>query len=162
MTTSADDTAQLWRAWRAAVLHPDIVAALEQTRSELAGRIHTRGPVCEMSGRCCNFDAYGHRLYVTGLEIAWLLSTAAAPSLWQSRLTPTAACPFQVERRCSIHTIRPLACRSFFCQLGTEDWQQQLHEEFLGSLRRLHDRFALPYRYMEWRSGLADALAHAT
>jgi Fe-S-cluster containining protein len=159
MTPDGNEPETLWRTWHAAVKRPDVVAALEQVRAEVESRIHARAPICELSGRCCNFDAYGHRLYVTGLEIAWLLAHAPQPELWQARLTPEGACPFQIQRRCTVHLIRPLACRSFFCQKGTEDWQRQLHEHFLASLRELHDRFALPYRYMEWRAGLGEALA---
>ena len=32
--------------------------------------IDARRPLCDMSGRCCNFEAYGHRLYVTTIELA--------------------------------------------------------------------------------------------
>ena len=66
-------------------------------------------------------------------------------------------CAFQVNGMCGIHTIRPLGCRIFFCQEGTQDWQQDVYEQFQQRIRRLHDEHELPYRYMEWRAGLIEA-----
>lgn len=58
-------------AWlRAAGLGP-AGDELERTYAEAAAAIAARGPACWASGRCCNFDQAGHRLYVTGLEAAY-------------------------------------------------------------------------------------------
>ena len=72
------------------------------------------------------------------------------------------ACPYQVEGLCSTHTIRPLGCRVFFCQAGTEAWQQDLYESFLRRLTRLHEQLDVPYRYMDWIAGLEEGTALAT
>jgi hypothetical protein len=50
-----------------------------------------------------------------------------------------------------------MGCRVFFCQEGTQGWQQELYEQFLAELRRMHEDRGLPYRYMEWRAGLREA-----
>jgi Fe-S-cluster containining protein len=63
-------------------------------------------------------------------------------------------CPFQADNLCAIHTIKPLACRIYFCDRTAQTWQQELLERLLASLRALHDRHAIPYRYMEWRAAL--------
>jgi Fe-S-cluster containining protein len=68
-----------------------------------------------------------------------------------------ASCVYQIDKLCSIHTIRPMGCRVFFCQEGTSEWQHELYESFLTRLRTLHDELKIPYRYMEWRAGLRDA-----
>ena len=72
------------------------------------------------------------------------------------RVRGAASCPYQVDGACSVHTVRPMGCRVFFCQAGQEAWQRDLYERMLGELRRLHERFALPYRYAEWRGLLAE------
>jgi Fe-S-cluster containining protein len=61
---------------------------------------------------------------------------------------------------CSVHQSRPFACRVFFCQEGSDDWQSEQYETFQSTMKNLHEKLGLPYRYMEWRSGLADAQAH--
>lgn len=171
----------LWRTWAQAVANPARDAALADLYARLDQAVQARGPVCWTSGRCCRFDSFGHRLYVTGLEIAWFLQqlqrqadstpSTPAPQADPQRIglpvlapasqppdSPLAdACPYQVDRLCSVHSIRPLGCRIFFCQEGTQDWQQELYEQFLNELRAMHEKWKLPYRYIEWRSGLRDA-----
>ena len=61
---------------------------------------------------------------------------------------------FQAGGLCTVHAIRPMGCRVFFCQQGTEDWQRDLYEKYLNDLRALHDAHGVPYRYLEWRSAL--------
>ena len=151
----------LWPRWRDAAAEPAVDQAIADLYKRLDDGVAVKGPTCWVSGKCCNFNEYGHDLFVTGLEIAWVLSKlphgSQAVARWRDRLSPEAACPFQVDRLCSVHTIRPLGCRIFFCQEGTQDWQQDLYEGFLKDLRTLHDERGIEYRYMEWRRGLIGA-----
>ncbi|MEP0844685.1 MAG: hypothetical protein HRF43_18450, partial [Phycisphaerae bacterium] len=53
-------------------------------RRRRRGRVNprpARSPVCWNSGACCNFGAYGHRLYVTTLEVAYYLAGGPAAGL---------------------------------------------------------------------------------
>ncbi len=163
-----------WRQWRQAAGRSEVDAAIGDLYARLDADIAARGPTCWASGNCCKFDTYGHRLYVTGLEISRFVRlshgrTARPPQASGQAvahdtdtalplLNPTSrdACVFQVDGLCSAHAIRPLGCRVFFCQQGTEDWQQDLYERYMDELRAMHERWALPYRYMEWRAGLAE------
>lgn len=183
------DPSNAWQALAHAAGSPPVDAELRSLYADLDDQIARRGPTCWTSGRCCNFDRFGHRLYVTALEIAWFLPQAGPPPESDPANKPTEpveppraseaaigqpiqlpqlnaagpplseACPYQLKGRCSTHTVRPLGCRVFFCQAGTEDWQQQLYEHFLDRLRKLHDDHAIPYRYLEWRAGLREAMA---
>jgi len=154
-----------WRAWRTAAEDPAIDAAIRGVYADLAAETERRAPVCEQSGRCCRFDAYGHLLFVTGLEVAWFLRHA--PEAARPRDTGTIAlpqarppgCVYQVDGRCTAHATRPLGCRVYFCQPGTEAWQQDVYERLLDDLRRLHREHGLPYRYVEWREALAAGAA---
>ena len=161
--------ALLWRRLFDAAADAEVDAALRAVFAELDQQVCARGVGCRNSGRCCRFDQFGHRLYVTGLEIAWTLTQLGmtpwhedAPGVGAdirpTRIDPAGACVFQVDNRCTVHTVRPLGCRIFFCQEGTDDWQHELSERFLADLRELHDTHNLPYRYLEWRAGLAEAL----
>ena len=179
-------------AWMVALQDERLVAALESIYDAAADAIAARGPACWASGRCCNFDRAGHRLYVTGLEAAYCLGNLMASPIWRngaaearSGLTirgkplppptdpdyaplPTGqgliadfdaavargGCPFQVRNLCGVHDFKPLGCRVFFCDRSAETWQQELSERLLRDIRALHDRFALEYRYGEWRQML--------
>lgn len=157
----------LWRCWQEAVQQVKVVKALEEIFKQVGQAIEQRGPQCWVSGRCCHFESFGHRLYVSGLEIAWVLAELSkerrdlADGLEISRWVEGGlqdGCVFQQGHCCGIHAYRPLGCRLFFCQRGTQDWQHEIYEVMLGRLRRVHEQFDLPYRYMEWRMGLAEAV----
>ena len=150
-----DDTPALWRQWSDAAADPALDAELRAIYDGITEEVARRSPTCWISGRCCKFDTYGHRLYVTGLEIAWLLQRLPPESrqrLADADLPAVDACPFQVKKMCSVRDLRPLGCRLFYCDPTAESWSHEVYEQFLAQLRELHNRRALPYRYMEWRA----------
>lgn len=163
------DNATPWTTWRDAAARPEIDVALRTLYAELDDAITQRGPTCWSSGKCCKFDDFGHRLYVTGLEIAWFLGQCGTRDAERGTDDPPVgirlpqlaehpgACPYQIDGLCSTHTVRPLGCRIFFCQRGTEAWQQDLYETYLDRLRRFHEAQQLEYRYMDWIAGLDEA-----
>lgn len=152
-----------WKRWHRAAADPQIDRFLENLYAQVERAITERSPRCDQSGRCCHFETFGHRLYVTGLEIARFLAHAQPPTQPEAddplRILsdPAPSCIYQVDGLCSTHLIRPLGCRIFFCEPGTENWQQDLYEQFQSQLKNEHERLGLPYAYMEWRAGLAEA-----
>lgn len=146
--------------WLQAARDPLIVSELEAIFAYAAAAIESRGPACWASGRCCNFDAAGHRLYVTALEAAYTLSRLDSP-LTRDALAAAVArggCPFQVANLCSVHAVKPLACRLYFCDRSAQDWQHDLSERLIAQLKSLHERHSIEYRYAEWRGLLAEFL----
>lgn len=173
-----DETIASWRAWREAAARAEVDAELRSLYADLDAAVAARGPRCDQSGRCCKFDTYGHRLYVTALEIAWFIrsvrsSESRVPSLQTERGLrifdsgrgtrdpgqSQDACVYQVDGLCTTHAVRPLGCRVFFCEPGTEEWQHATYERFIDRLRAMHDRLGVEYRYLEWRAGLDEAAA---
>jgi len=140
----------------AAARNPQIAGELELVYEHIAREAKALGPVCNASGRCCNFDAWGHRLYVTGLEAAYLLARLDIPLTGESITSAKArgGCPFQIDRLCSVHAIRPLGCRVYYCDERAKLWQEQLSERMLSTIKSIHDNHNLPYRYGEWREML--------
>lgn len=148
-----------WSELLAAAACGEINNALRELFAKLDADIASRMPTCWLSGKCCHFDTYGHRLYITALEVAWLVIQLDAPSrarLRDSALPELDGCPFQVSKLCSVHALRPLGCRTYFCDPAARAWQSPLYEQFLCELRELHDLHTLPYRYMEWRIALSE------
>ena len=166
-----DETISQWATWHDAAKRDRIDNAIRDLYADMAAAVAERGPVCNASGRCCKFETYGHRLYVTTLEIAWFLqrvtpadsadtrpSDRGGISLKQLVESPLQdGCPYQIDGLCSVHSVRPLGCRIYFCEEGTDAWQQDKTELFLDRLKQLHVEEGLPYQYMEWRAGLAEA-----
>jgi Fe-S-cluster containining protein len=142
--------------WLAAARDPAVALELEAIYQMIADQIEARGPACWASGRCCNFERTGHRLYVTGLEAAYTIARLEKPvSAAEVAAARTRGdCPFLSLNLCSVHTIKPLGCRVYFCDRSAQEWQQDLSEKALDQVKRLHERRNLPYRYGEWRAML--------
>ncbi len=145
-----------WQDWQRFSADQNIHQGICRIYDAIGQAITQKGPTCWASGKCCNFNAYGHLLYVTGLEIAWYVQQLPADT--DVTVDLKAPCPFQIDGLCSTHDIRPLGCRVYFCQQGTQDWQQDLYEQFQQQLIELHKQHDIPYAYMEWRYGLSEAL----
>jgi Fe-S-cluster containining protein len=151
--------AELAAAWLKAARNESIAAELEAVYAYIAAQVESRAPappLCTASGRCCRFEEYGHRLYVTGLEAAYTLSRLGR-ALGENETEAARArggCPFQVERLCDVHQIRPLGCRVYYCDPSAKEWQELLSERTLAEVRKIHDRHGIPYRYGEWRGML--------
>ena len=162
-------TDELREHWLKAIERAEVRSGLESVYEAAAVEIAARGPACWASGRCCNFERTGHRLYVTGLEAAYTVSglpqiagtrvgnypDASLRPLALAQAKERGGCPFQVQNLCGVHAIKPLGCRMYFCHRSAQAWQQELSEKLLAEIRGLHDRFAVEYRYGEWREMLA-------
>jgi Fe-S-cluster containining protein len=201
-TGGTDNPAPMENELREAVLasstRAEVREAVEAAYRQLQAAIDIRKPICTSSGRCCHFERFGHRIYVTTMELATFVadlsvvrgpvardsshangsacaeahptglpvlsthngSTAAAAggstalTAGGQMTTGKADCPFQLDRLCSVHTIRPFGCRVFFCDETATQWQHDQYERHHGQLRRLHEELAVPYFYVEWRRAL--------
>ncbi len=111
-------------------------------------------PVCRASGRCCDFDVWGHTLFASRLEVDLLLAESGLRSFDPA----TRLCPFWKERKCTARSPRPLGCRAFFCDEAKTEAMGELHERFLSRLKGIHDRHGIPWRYAPLLSHIADAL----
>ncbi|MBL9148322.1 MAG: hypothetical protein JNM94_06475 [Phycisphaerae bacterium] len=165
--------AALAGAWIDAALDVRIRAALGAIYDAVADEVAARRPLCLASGHCCQFERYGHRLYVSGLEAAVTMlerQEAGAPCGPSDVAAARAAgtCPFLRDGRlCGAHAWRPLGCRVYFCDRtagtgGDPSWQETLYERLHAAIKSLHEEFGVPYRYGEWRDLLGILAAPAT
>jgi len=129
----------------------EALASVDDLYRDVQTEIDRRRPLCVVSGRCCRFDEFGHRLYVTTLELAHFLHHLPPA---HARATNPRGCPFQLQKLCTVHSFRPFGCRIFFCDATSTDWQHHMYERFHGDLKRLHETLEVPYYYIEWRQAL--------
>ena len=106
---------------------------------------------CQACGRCCDFPAYDHRLFVTPPELAYLAARLGTRKL---RAMTTGRCPYQQGTVCTVHEHRFAACR-IFCCAGDPDFLSVLSEKVLKQLKALCEEFQVPYRYQDLRAALA-------
>jgi hypothetical protein len=158
---------------RHAAHRPEVVAAMRDFYLEVDRRIQAHTPVCWNKGECCQFGRYGHRLYVTALEVVYYLATSeldlfpyppdpgskvhggghdlAAP---RPLTLAEDACPHAYQGKCHARQRRPLGCRVFYCDPAAQHWQGPITEELLGRLRQLHNELDIPYLYTDWMTAL--------
>ena len=136
----------------------DVLDAVRNLYADVQEEINRRRPVCVISGRCCRFEEYGHRLFVTTAELAAFTrglrerepaTGGPPPPAWDGT-----GCPFQSNKMCGVHAIRPFGCRMFFCDATSTAWQNEAYEQFHARLKRLHEELGVPYFYVEWRQAL--------
>jgi Fe-S-cluster containining protein len=145
-----------------AAKRPEVCAAIAEVYERLQAVIEQRKPICQASGRCCRFDDYGHRLYVTTMEMAsFMASFSSAVTQHHLIHQSTSArapggCPYQQDHLCSVYPHRPFGCRIYFCDPSARVWQQELYERFHTEIKRLHGQMDVPYFYMEWRGALGE------
>jgi len=117
-----------------------VAARVSDILREVEGEIAARKPVCLASGRCCKFETYGHRLYVTTAELVHfaerlevgtvkkegvarrirlpvLAGIASAERMARVSTEideqiehPGDGCPYQIEGLCTARDARPLGC----------------------------------------------------
>ena len=134
--------------WTAAL--SDLVALYEQLDTELPLWEFT----CSASGRCCDFDAHGHRLYVTTLEVInfyrdALFETGGAPVVHQD---PSFCPAWRTDRLCHARVGRMLGCRTYFCGPYPRGVPEDLHGGYHDRIRELHSRYRIPYAYADIRA----------
>ena len=125
-------------------------ADLERLYAQLDRELPRYEFTCSASGRCCDFDAYGHRLYVSTLEAAWFFE--AAPEAVND---DPGACPaWGADRLCKARDGRMLGCRTYFCPPYPVEGPEALHERYMAQVKAIHDRHRIPYAYKDvvaWR-----------
>lgn len=129
----------------------DLAARMTAFYAEVDEAVADHNPVCRNRGVCCRFEQYGHKLYVTNVELAFFVQDNSRQ--WRTPVDD-GACPYHVAGRCTARSSRPLGCRVFFCDLASRGWQGPEYERRLGQLKRIGAALGIEYRYTDWLSAL--------
>ena len=107
------------------------------------------GSSCRACGACCDFETFGHRLYVTTPELLYFHHHAGP----QIKPMAGGVCPYRIEGKCSVYAYRFAGCRIFTCR-GDSDGENRLSEAAIRQFKRLCDIHRQPYHYVPLRRGL--------
>ena len=113
--------------------------------AELEAELDRLGHTCRACGDCCDLAGHGFRLYLSTLELAFLLDREGIDRLPQGA---AGRCGFQLDGRCTVHRHRPLGCRTYFCGADHETFSP-LYESALKKLRRLAEQYGCPWNYSQ-------------
>jgi hypothetical protein len=105
---------------------------------------------CDSCGRCCDFEFFDHRLFVTPPELVYL-----AAHIGDKNMKPMvdSRCPYHLICQCTVYEYRFAGCRIFSCKTNA-DFQSRLSESALEKLKSICTEFQIPYRYTDLATAL--------
>jgi len=135
-----------------AAVHGEIVKKVSEVYGWIDSQILESGRLagkCAGCGKCCDFEAFGHKLFVTSAEVLHF-SAAHGGALKEMTL---GRCPYNIGGKCASYESRFAGCRIFSCT-GDAGFQSGLTEEALKKFKSVCIEYNVPYRYMELASAL--------
>ncbi len=105
---------------------------------------------CDSCGKCCDFESFDHRLFVTAPELMYLAANLVGEDL---KPMSEGRCPYHLICECTVYKYRFAGCRIFSCK-GDPDFQSSLSESVLKRFKSICEEFEIPYRYVDLASGL--------
>lgn len=117
--------------------------------SQIHKSAHLAG-ICDVCGKCCDFESFGHKLFITPPELIFLKANLHSETLRPMR---AGRCPYNIKGRCSIYEHRFFGCRIFSCK-GDLDFQNELSEKALKKFKAICEEFQIPYRYIDLAAAL--------
>jgi len=108
---------------------------------------------CDICGRCCDFERFDHRLFVTTPELMYLAAKQGTESI---KPMTTNRCSYQTDNKCTVYKFRFAGCRIFYCR-GDADFQSRLSESALKKFKSICEQFQIPYRYIDLPTALVSA-----
>lgn len=106
--------------------------------------------LCEECGKCCDFESYDHRLFVTSPEIIYLIKNLGAENI---KPMPASRCPYNIDNKCTIHKFRFAGCRIFNCKTD-KDFQSRLSESAIKNFKSICTELNIPYQYTDLPTAL--------
>ena len=114
-----------------------------EDHKDLAGR-------CYACGKCCDFESFDHKLFVTPPELFYLRANLRGENLKPMK---GGQCPYNAGGKCSIYEHRFSGCRIFSCK-GNADFQSGLSERALKKFKVICEQFQISYRYADLATAL--------
>ena len=104
---------------------------------------------CSACGNCCDFESFGHKLYVTTPELIYFRHHHG-PDLKEMK---TDICPYRIDEKCSVYPYRFSGCRIFSCK-GDAEKENAICEQAVRRFKTLCKDHAIPYHYTDLKTGL--------
>ena len=125
--------------------HAKVLDDLAALYRRVASAVSPLGAQCRQDGDCCRFDRSGLSLFVTPLEVAYLVGHEGLPEASAEK----GRCPYQEGDRCTAREGRPLGCRLYFCDPALSERISEIYEQFHRELIALHERHHVSYDYRD-------------
>jgi Fe-S-cluster containining protein len=134
-----------------------IAEAVQAIYQNLDKQIDPSGQSCKACGRCCDFDSFGHRLYITTPELLYFKVRLAEH---KNPILPMTGgvCPYRKDGKCSVYPWRFAGCRIFNCT-GDADMQSELSEKIIHQMKQICLQESLSYGYLDLKTALNQTVS---
>ena len=119
----------------------------------LDAQLRILGVTCRACGDCCDLNRFGHELWLSNLELAYLLDSAKPGSC-----PVDGVCPYLLEGKCTARVGRALGCRVFHCDLDAAS-MENITEVYLEEMKKIAAAHGLDIEYGELTSSLSNYMA---
>ncbi len=123
----------------------EIAGAVAEVYDWIDSQTNQNPTQCDACGKCCDFENYDHRLFVTGAELMYFAFKLEPDKI---KPMPTGKCPYNIDGMCTVYQYRFAGCRIFSCKRD-KDFQSQLSEQAAEKFKAICEKFHLPYRYTD-------------
>lgn len=106
---------------------------------------------CSACGRCCDFESFGHRLYVTTPELIFFQHFMESQMI---RMDGD-ICPYRIDGKCSVYPYRFSGCRIFSCK-GDAERENAICEQVISKFKTLCDEYGIVYHYVYLKEALQN------
>jgi hypothetical protein len=130
----------------------EIAAAVAEVYAWIDSRTAAWAVSCRACGRCCDFEQFDHRLFVTSVELTYFHGRLSST---QRKPMTGGGCPHRADGMCAVYDARFAGCRIFSCS-GRADEQNRLSEEAIARLKQIGEKFDVPYAYIDLKTALND------
>jgi Fe-S-cluster containining protein len=131
------------------------VEAIYKWLDEQIAACQMEAGVCDACGKCCDFESFGHRLFVTTPEMIFFAEKIRSKNLKQMT---KGKCSYRAGDKCTVYEHRFAGCRIFCCK-GDARFQSDLTEAVIKKFKAVCDELKIPYRYMDLPTALKDFTA---
>ena len=125
-------------------------AAIQQIYDFIDSQAATLENSCTACGKCCDFENYDHKLFVTSPELIYFADRIAPEKI---KTMQNGICPYNENKKCTVYQNRFAGCRIFSCK-ADKDFQSTLTEKALSKLKSVCKDFQIPYRYLDLKTAL--------
>ena len=128
------------------------IEAVAEVYITIDAKLASEKPRCASCGKCCNFEKYDHRLFVTSPEMIYFKhALGKIPVLPMTKPT----CPYNFDGNCAVYDHRFAGCRIFSCQ-DSPELQSNLSETAIAKFKDICKQFKIEYTYTELSAALND------
>jgi len=122
-----------------------LIRQVQEIYDWLDEQLKAQSPDCVACGKCCDFDSFGHRLFVTTPEILFFENKIGSRDI---KKMAGGRCIYQADGKCSVYQYRFAGCRIFDCK-ANPDFQSDLTETVIKKFKSLCEEYEVPYRYVD-------------